>query len=68
MDMHFASCQQATAAGLTLTCVVAALQLSSTGDALNSESLQKLQQQQQQLLKVSNCMAARLQCPCKSPA
>ena len=56
MDMHFALCQQAIAACLTLTRVIVALQLSKTGDALNSESLQKLQQQ---LLKVSNSMAAR---------
>ena len=57
--MHLAVCLQAIAASLTLTCVVVALQLSKTGDALNSESLQKLQQQQQQVLKMSSSMAAR---------
>ena len=61
MDMHFSSCHKAIAARKphSMACVVVALQLSTTGDALNSESLQKLQQQQQQLVKVSNSMAAR---------
>lgn len=68
IDMHLASCQQASAASISQTCVVVALQLGKTGDALNSESLQKLQQQQQRLLKVRPWQPGRLYGHCKALA